>query len=108
MSERTVFSMHLASLYAGTSTVTGSVTGGPQAKPLRRTRRAWIAESSSISAKRAMTSEPVMARPTTRTSMMLSEAWTRKIHALPFHRLTPVTGVSALPAPSASVRLSNL
>ena len=90
ISERTVFSMHLASLYAGTSTDTGSVTGGPQRKPLRRTRRAWTAESRSISTKRAMTREPMIARPTTRTPVMLSEAWTRKIHALPFHRSTPV------------------
>ena len=47
------------------------------------------------------------ARPTTRTPVMLSDAWTRKTHALPFHRSRPVTGVCALGASSASVRLSN-
>ncbi|CAM5702482.1 hypothetical protein SGLAM104S_08893 [Streptomyces glaucescens] len=94
--ERTVFSMHLASLYAGTSTDTGSVTGGPQRKPRRRTRRACQPERSSISTNRPMTRLPMIARPTTRPSVMCSEAWTRKIHAWPFQRSRPVdAGVRA-------------
>ncbi len=108
-SERTVFSMHLASLYAGTRTVTGSVIGpsGPQRKSLRRTRRACHPESSSISPKRAKTRKPMTARQTTIAPVMPSEAWTRKTHARPFHSSVPLTGVCALGAPSASVRFSN-
>ncbi len=106
--EFTVFSMHLASLNAGTSTVTGSVIGAaPQRKFLRRTRRACSAESRSISPKRVKTRTPVIAMPTTRTSVVFSEACTRKTQALPFHRSRPPTGVLALGASSASVRFSN-
>ncbi|KUM68815.1 hypothetical protein AQI70_32925 [Streptomyces curacoi] len=102
-----MFSMHLASLYAGTSTDTGSVTAGPQRKPRRRTRRAWTPESRSIRAKRPMTRNPVAARPTTRTPVRVSEACTSRIQALPFHRPAPVTSVCAPAAPRASVRVSN-
>jgi hypothetical protein len=96
MSERTVFSMHLASLYAGTRTETGSVTGGPQAKPCgapggrgdgEQQHQPEAGDDEGAGDRQADHQD---------VQVMLSEAWTRKIHALPFHRSTPVTGVSAL------------
>lgn len=107
ISERTVLAMHSRSLYAGTSTVTGSVTGSPQPKPRRRTLRACAKESTSISPNRPMTSTPITASPATSTAVVPSETATAPTNALPLSSSTPETGVWALGAPSASVRLAN-
>lgn len=102
-----MLAMHSRSLYAGTRTVTGRVTGSPQLKSRLRTRRACTKESSSISPKRVRTSTPMTARPTAITSVMCSETSTAWTNALPFQSARPVTGVCALGAPRASVRLAN-
>lgn len=107
VSEVTVLTMHFASLYAGTSTVTGSVTGGPQRKFRDRTLRAWTKESTSISPKRAKTRTPMTASPATRTPVTFSEMPTAVTQATPCQRAAPVTGVWALGAFRASVRLVN-
>ena len=56
--DRTVASMFLISLYAGTITVTGSVTGGPHRKSGLRLRRACLRAKTSMSSSRIPTRAP--------------------------------------------------
>ncbi len=98
--------MHSRSLYAGTRTVTGSVTGGPHA-PVRLARRACTGASTSISAKRPKLRKPTSASMPTSTGRVYTATWVAQMKPLPAHSWKPCTGTIAGVAPSASEMVVN-
>ncbi|MEV6112454.1 hypothetical protein AB0L59_07975 [Streptomyces sp. NPDC052109] len=75
--------MHSFSLYAGTITLTGRLTGGPQLN-LRLLRRLWWRRARiTIIPKRPMTAAPTITSPTDSTGSVHSATATAAMSALP-------------------------
>jgi hypothetical protein len=101
--ERTVASMFEASLYAGTTTDTGAVTGSPQVKAGSRRRRAWRRATTTITTRRAMTSPPTPTRASAINLTTLSATPTVASSVQPTARSRAGAGCPCGPSPAASL-----
>jgi hypothetical protein len=82
-SDSRVLAMHSFSLYAGTITLTGRVTGGPQLNRRLLRRRWWRRARITIIPKRPITATPTIASPTESTGSVHSATATAATSALP-------------------------